>query len=162
MSCFYTNRIFHWRKQTLGSLLPKFQLLATNHCQSPTLPPTIPATDYTTKMPAPSSQSWGNADSFCQTLNKLKAPPWMHKRERKTKQKKILPAQFPRKRMLSVKRDACPHTAHHPLTLHHLTATPVISVTELICWFLPQGRQKFKQPLSEIREQRHTKITWIW
>lgn len=57
---------------------------------------------------------------------------------------------------------SCPHTAHHPLTLHHLTATLVISITELICWFLPQGRQKSKQPLSEIREQRHTKITWIW
>lgn len=68
----------------LGASFPNFNFL-----QSPTLPPTIPTTDSMTEMPAPSTQSWGKADSFCQTLNKLKAAHWMHKREKKkTKENK--------------------------------------------------------------------------
>lgn len=34
MPCYCTNHVFHWRKQTLGSLVPKFQVLATNQVSS--------------------------------------------------------------------------------------------------------------------------------
>lgn len=149
MSCFYTTYGFHWRKQTLGSLLPEFQLLAiscfaSHHphnwlwqkCQHP--PPKAKAMQTASVRLL---SSWKHLTGCIRDKTKKKTKPKTNNNNNKN-QKKILPAQFPRERMLSAKRDAWPHTAHHPLTLHHLSATAVISITELIYWFFSPKNSK--------------------
>lgn len=135
MSCSSTHHVFHKRKQTLGGLLSKFQPLAINCCQSPTSPPTTHANDYMTEMPAPSTQSRSNVDSFCQTLNKPKAPHWIHKRG--GKKTPSLPSFLGRD---CSAWKGTPDTSHHALTLHHRSPTAVIRITERLHFSAKRGK----------------------
>lgn len=98
----------------LGVSLTNFSFLQpTTVNLPPGLPPSLPATDYPSEMLGPSIQNQSfTTDSFCQT-NKLKSTRWKHKARstptNKQNLEKILAACFLRK-----KRNAWPHTAHHP------------------------------------------------
>lgn len=138
MSCFYINHVFHWRMQTFGSLLHKFQFPATHYCHSPT----IPGLTIQLKCQDPASKTKASPSTAS-----VKLASWKHL----TESIKQINKKIPHKQTKSRKNPACcslrkgcstwkrmPGLTQHTIPLPCTSTTAVSSITKLIYWCLPK------------------------